>query len=489
MRRHLTYANVISSAICLIIAALVAAAPAAAEVTVEGSGEPAFTNSTGNTQWVRWQAPGGSDDYRLRARYYRDNVLVSEVTWPAPASGTAWLDWNGVAALEEGRTYAICVTGEFSFPNDSLFFPDGANSCVNGANEGKRTSTTIDRTKPTTSLVAAAGAEFTKQQTIPLSIGFQDATAGPFPATFVCVTAGAGPCDSGFTLSPSCSVPGSGGKNTTFTCGVDVSQQPDGPVTVCAIAADSAVPNNASSANQTGNASQANRSDPKCDTVVLDRQGPTLSVDASETVARTGEQGAFSATATDSGAGLDSSTWRWGFGDGTPELAGGSVSHSFGQPGTYVVAFRAKDELGNESVAQKTITVDAAPGDPGTPGTPSTPATPNDRAPGGAVTGRGLASVQIGDVTVLLPKRVRLGRVKQLAFGTRTDEAGRLTLRLVRGRKVYSRLIIRLTPGEASQRLRLPKGLKAGTYSVKIAFKATGAGWSAAASAKVALER
>jgi hypothetical protein len=325
MRRHLTSTNLISS-IIVILAALVAAAPAAASVTVEGTGEPAYTNSTNNTQWIRWQAPEGNDGYRLHARYYRDNVQVSEVTWTVGASGTAWLDWNGVATLEHGRQYGICVTGEFSLPNDPIYFPDGANSCTNGTNEGKRSSTTIDRSKPSTSVSIAEGADFTKQQTIPLSIGFQDDVAGPNPANFVCVKAGADPCG-GLAFKQECSVPSGPGKSTTFSCSVDASQLPDGPATVCAIAADAAVPNNPSSANQTGQASQANLSDAKCDTVVLDRQGPTLAVNASKTVVQVGEQVAFSRDATDPGSGVDTSTSSWEFGDGTPATAGAAASH------------------------------------------------------------------------------------------------------------------------------------------------------------------
>ena len=80
------------------------AAPASADVTVEGTGEPAFTNSTNNTQWVRWQAPGGTDGYRLRIRWYRDGVQLSEVTQAVPDSGVLWMDWAGVATLEEGKT-------------------------------------------------------------------------------------------------------------------------------------------------------------------------------------------------------------------------------------------------------------------------------------------------------------------------------------------------------------------------------------------------
>ena len=483
MKRHLT---------CIIfLAALVAAAPAAADVTVEGTGEPAYTNSTQNTQWIRWQAPAAADAYRLRARYYRDNVQVSEVTWSPGMSGTAWLNWSGVATLVHGGQYGICVTGEYSLPNDNLYFPDGPNSCSNGTNVGKRSYTTIDRSKPSTSVTVAGGADFTKQQTIPLSIGFQDDVAGPHPANFVCVKAGADPCSGGYDYLQACSVPGSGGKNTTFSCGVDASQLPDGPVTVCAIAADAAVPDNPSSADQTRTANQANLSDAKCDTVVLDRQGPTLALNASKTLVRTGESVAFSADTSDSGSGLDSSSSSWEFADGTPPNAGGAVSHAFDRPGTYVVTFRAKDQAGNEASAQKSITVEAPPsGATPTPGggTP-TPGggTPTPEPP---VTGDGkLPGVQIGAVRVSVPKSLRLGKVKQLLLRTQAEQAGTLTLRLMRGKKVYSRLTVGLAPGKTTQRLRLPRGLKRGTYVVKIAFKAKGAGYTAAGTAKVVLRK
>ena len=471
------------TALVTIVACLAVAGPAMAGVTVEGTGEPAYTNSTNNTQWIRWQAPEGIDGRRLHARYYRDNVQVSEVTWTVPASGTAWIDWNGVATLEHGRQYGICVTGEFSFPNDSLWFPDGANSCSNGTNEGKRSYTTIDRSKPSTSVALAGGADFTKQQTIPLSISFQDDVAGPNPANFVCVQAGSDPC-SGHQYLSACSVPGGPGKNTTFSCGVDASQ-PDGPVTVCAIAADAAVPNNPSSANQTGSATQANLSNSQCDTVVLDRQGPTLAVNASKTAVLVGEQVSLSPEASDSGSGLDSSASRWEFGDGTPAIAsGGSVNHSFDEPGTYVVTFHAKDQAGNESTAQKSITVEAAPGDV------TTPAGGGTTTPGGGTTtpGGSLPGVQIGSIRVVVPKSVRRGRARQLVLRAKSEQAGVLTLRLTRGGKVYSRLTVGVAPGETTQRLRLPKGLKRGTYAVKIAFKATGTSYTVAGTAKVAVK-
>ena len=59
----------------------------------------------------------------------------------------------------------------------------------------------------------------------------------------------------------------------------------------------------------------------------------------------------------------------------------------------------------------------------------------------------------------------------------------------MRGKKVFSRLSVGLSAGQTKQRLRLPKGLKAGTYTVKIAFKASGAGWAATGATKVSARR
>jgi hypothetical protein len=97
--------------------------------------------------------------------------------------------------------------------------------------------------------------------------------------------------------------------------------------------------------------------------------------------------------------------------------------------------------------------------------------------------------VQIGSVTVLVPKRVRLGRLRQLLLHARTEQAGVLTLRLVRGKRVYASRTVRLAPGESKQRLRLPTRLKHGSYTVKIAFRPTGVEWTAAGTARIAFQR
>ena len=389
--------------LCILIvlaAALAAAGPAAADVVPEGTGEPAYTNSTQNTQWFRTTVPSGAGAYRLRVRYYANNVLVREETVNSVSSGVFWANWSGVATLQHGGQYGICVQGEMSFPNDSLYFPDGPNSCSAGTMLGKRTHTTIDRSKPAVAVTAAGGAASTKDGSIPVSIAFSDDVAGPFASTWTCVTAGSDPCTQ-FDYSAACSVPGASGKSTTFACSADASQLPDGPVTVCARSADASVPDNPASATQTGTATQANLSDAQCDTVTLDRSVP----------------------APDSG---------------TPD------------PGTP---------------------------DPGTPapGTPTPGATP--------------AGLQIGSLNILVPKRFRIGRVRQLVVAANASKAGRLTLSLTRGGKVYSRLSVGLSAGKTKQRLRLPRRLKAGTYTVKIAFKASGAGWAATGTTKVSARR
>jgi hypothetical protein len=121
------------------------------------------------------------------------------------------------------------------------------------------------------------------------------------------------------------------------------------------------VPNNPSSASQTGTSVHANRSDAQCDTVVLDRQAPALALGASKTTVLTGEQVAFSSEASDAGAGLDNTSMRFELGAGAAPIAASSVSHAFAEPGSYVVTLRVKDRAGNQAVAQKVVTVEAAP--------------------------------------------------------------------------------------------------------------------------------
>ena len=395
------------SILIVLAAVLAAAGPASAEVIPEGTGEPAYTSSAKNTQWFRVTVPTGIGAYRLRYSYYANNALVNEVTVNNVTSGVYWADWSGVATLQHGGQYGICVQGQYTFPNDSLWISDGVNSCTAGVQLNRRSYTTIDRSKPAIAVTAADGAESTKNASIPVSMAFSDDVAGPYPANFVCVAAGTGPCGLK-QYSSQCSNPGGPGKSTTFTCNVDASQLPDGPVTVCAVSADASVPDNPSSVNQSQSADKGNLSEEKCDTVTLDRSVPTPPPSSDPTPPA---------------------------GDPTPPA-----------------------------------------GDPAPPaGDPASP-----------VEAGGL---KIGSLSLVVPKRVKIGKVRQLVVGANASQAGQLTLRLMRGTKVISRLSVGLSAGQTKQRLRLPKRLKAGTYTVTIAFKASGAGWAATGSTKVSARR
>jgi hypothetical protein len=287
--------------------------------------------------------PSGTGSYRLKVSYYANNALASEQTVNNATSGVFWANWSGVANLQHGGQYSICVQEQYTMPNDSLWISDGPNSCSMGTMLGRRSHTTIDRSKPAVAVTAAGGDATTKSGSIPVSIAFSDDVAGPYPSTWTCVTAGSDPCTQ-FDFSADCSAPGTPGKSTTFSCTADASQLPDGPVTVCARSADASVPDNPSSATQTSSAAQANISEAQCDTVTLDRSVPA------------------------------------------PD------------PGT------------------------PAPGTPA-PGAPNPGTTP------------GTGGLQIGSLTLQVPKRIKIGRAKQLVVGAHADQAGLLSLSLTRGRR------------------------------------------------------
>ena len=191
-----------------------------------------------------------------------------------------WANWSGVAALQHGGQCGICAQGQYRFPNDTLWFSDGPNSCSLGTMLGRRAYTTIDRSKPTATLQQASGAAFVKDGKVPVKIDFADDVAGPFPANFVCFRVGDGPCDTTagdvYGYDTSCSVPGSGGRSTTFACTADYGAMPDGSLTACVIAADASIPDNPSGTNQSGTADKANLSNPSR---VVARSGVRLDAD------------------------------------------------------------------------------------------------------------------------------------------------------------------------------------------------------------------
>jgi plastocyanin len=456
--------------------AAAAAGPASAQVQPAGTGEPAFTNSAQNTQWFEWPASSGADAYRIRYDYYENNALRTSpvVNAPNASSGSSWANWSGVATLQHGAQYGICAQGQYSFPNDSLFFPDGPNSCSMGTMLGRRAYTTIDRSKPTASVQLATGAAFVKDTKIPLRIDFADDVAGPFPANFLCFEIGGGPtnlCDASagkiYGYNAACSVPGSAGKSTTFSCTADYGAIPDGTVWACVRAADAAIPDNPNGANQTGTADKANLSDPSCDGVTVDRTAPTVAIGVASAAVNVGELVTFQATASDATSGLaGAGTWTWG--DNTASANGDAVSHTYTQPGTYEVALTVTDKAGNTATARKAITVTA----PATGGGPS-PAPPTPPTPPAGDDDEDEAEPP--SIELEAPRSAR-ARAKSIPVELTASDSGRVQLMLMRGSRVIARANVKLaTDGTADYRLRLPRNTKAGRYTLKATYRTASA--------------
>ena len=344
-------------------------ATASADVEVHGTGEPAFTSSSNNTQFVAYEAPSGSDAYRLTVVYSRDGVEVGRETVTAEQlKGSMWVNWSNIVPLplEQGHTYEICVSGAYSLPNDPLFFPEMIDSCEHGELVGKRTATTIDRSKPVVSIQAAGGATATRSTLLPLKITYDDAHSAPNPANFLCVAPGdsaSEACESRiYGYDAGCSQPAASSRNTTFSCQVETAglTPPDGRMFACVTAADSSVPDRPSTPDQSAPSGQANLSDKVCTSVILDRTRPTAAVNVPASVVE-GQELPFTAQVSDAHSGVAAGSVRWVWNDGTPASTGATASHVFRQPGTYNVQMQVADTAGNKTIVSKSVTVGAAP--------------------------------------------------------------------------------------------------------------------------------
>jgi PKD repeat protein len=471
------------------------AQPAVAQVQPAGTGEPLFTNSAQNTQFFEWPAQGaGIDAYQVQFRYYANNAETASPTVNyGTGAGTAWANWSGVAALQHGAQYGICAQGRYSFTNDSLFYPDGPNSCSMGTALGRRAYTTIDRSKPAAAITLAGGAAYTRDANVGLKVDFSDDVAGPFPANFVCFQYGGGPaglCDNAkgviYGYNAPCSVPAGGGKSTSFNCTADygsgASPAPDGPLWACVRAADAAIPDNPSSSNQSASADKANLSDPACDGVVLDRTAPAASITASSTAVKVGDLVTFQSQATDAISGVSAqSAWTWG--DNTAGGSGASATHTFTQAGTYEVKLAVADNAGNQGTATKTITVSALSGGGTTPGGGTTTPGGGTTTPGGGTTTPGGGTTTPGDdggdddadapvatIALSAPRKLAAANARTIRVALTASASGKVQLALVRGGRVVSRGGAAVVAGTSAHKLKLPKGIKAGRYTIKVTY-------------------
>jgi plastocyanin len=488
-----------------VLATFLLSAPAGAVVYVEGTGEPAFTNTATNTQWVRWQGSPSYDQYRLEFDMYAASQLVkTEATANvAPnGSGVTWINWAGVSALQEGTTYTICGFGRYwigGIPSRDT------GSCFDADQTSKRASTTVDRTSPTIAVKIDGGAPYSRTAKLNYNIDYSDSLAFPFPANFICRDVGSDPAtacaNAVHAYNEACSVPLGGMKKVTyFNCDEDLAAAnvADGPVTFCAVSADAAIPDNPNGPDQGAGADKANKSSRVCDSIVVDRTAPQATLTADKTSVLTGDLVTFGVQASDATSGLAADlAWKWG--DNTADGIGTAPTHSFTTAGAYEVKVAVKDAAGNESTATKVITVNPRP-TPGTTGgggggtTP--PPTQSTGGGSGTVTPApivkeagdgGTQEPRVAGLEVLAPKRLKLtAKTRALSIALTAEGPGTAALALVRAGKVHAQGTAAIAAaGTLGYRLRLPKKLKAGAYQLKISFTPKGA--SAATSKTVRL--
>lgn len=473
------------------------------------SGEPAFTNSANNTHWFSYQG-NGADNFRLVVNYFvgtGGGIFYTERTGTLgnPGLTNAYANWTGIPGvsvpLQEGQTYGVCVSGEDYYSYLSSWVPQiGGSSCSDAIIAGRRTATTIDRTKPTISVAVSGTDTFTRTVPIPVTISYTDNLAFPFPANFICARTGLDPsaaaaaCNAPgpaqYDYNANCSSPyNPGSKVTGFDCTVtDSPPVPDGPVTVCAIAADAAIPDNAAGPNQAQTADKANLSNAQCGYVVVDRTAPAASFTAPSAV-KVGDLVTANAAVTDGGSGAGAVTWNWG--DNTPTSGGTSGTHTYTQAGTYTITMSTADQVGNPASKTATITVSPAASG-GTPGS-GAPGGGTATGDGGTVakapsaqqiaqqvgaTGSGATqTTSAGGLDVLTARKVRISaKLRSLPIALTAESPGTAQFALVRGGRIVSKAGLSVTkPGSLGFKLKLPKKLKAGRYSLKITFVPAGA--------------
>ncbi len=499
--------------------------PAWAIMNVEGTGEPVYTKGTTNTHWLRAQS-NGFEGFRVAVTYFANNVSVyneTTVNLGVPSNNVLNVNWTGLPGnayntLQSGSTYGVCGAGQDYYAYLTSWVPElsGQSSCGAGILTNKRTNTTIDNSKPTVVASVNGTDTFTKNPQVNLRLDYQDSISPPWPATYVCVrTAATSPnpataCNGvTYQYEPLCSNRGSGlglanFATCTFTAPADA---PDGPITFCGVAADSAIPDNAAGADQFSGftSSNANLSDPGCGYVNLDRTAPQVGISGGAATAFVGDLLSFSASASDAGSGANGQ-YAWTWGDNTPNGNGVNASHTFTQAGTFQVTVATADGAGNPGTASRTVVVSAKPAPPGggggAGGSGGAGGAGGPSTGGGTTTGGGgtvtpppstqeiakqvgatggapgvTQTTSAGGLDVLTAKKVKITtKLKALPMALTAETAGKAQFALVRGGRIAAQGGITITkPGTLGFRLKLPKKLKAGSYSLRITFTATGA--------------
>lgn len=320
------------------------------------------------------------------------SICTNDLAFGTTPLGFTPYDTNTV--LQDGHTYRFCMAA-YIF-SGGVFWQTEPQA---GGQYLLCATTTIDRSRPTVAVTLANGQAVTNTRAVPVRIGYQDSISPPWPgpngtaSNWVCGAAFPTQCSPN-QVSPECSVPANPGSRVTdFTCTLNVPT--DGRYTVCAIGADSGIPDHSAAPwDGTANSTAANLSNPSCDDITVDTAGPSVTASADAVNVTVGQLVHLSATASDP-AGTPG-TFTWDFGDATTPGAGASTTHTYMHAGTYVARATTTDGVGNPGSGTVTITVTEpgggtpGGGDPGTtdPGTtdPGTPP-PGGTSPGGTAPG------------------------------------------------------------------------------------------------------
>ena len=496
--------------------------------------EPPYTKTTGNNAfWFGWQAVNGVGSSGVDYRYYlcintyRDtgsgsqqvefsngtngpgstNCTGSLRSGPSPSTGNnAFQPFSSSTVLQDGAFYQLCVTG---YRFEAVGFFSDNSSCA---------QTTVDRNKPAITAGVDGSATYTRDPTLNLHIGYQDATSPPWngsnsrASNWICFNKGSA-CTPTGQPDANCSVPnqGFGSRTNSFDCQASVGNQGDGQWYFCAYSADSAIPDNTAGTNQLyyGVSSNANLSTTQCGYVTLDRVAPNVTASSSATTVTAGDVVSFSASANDAVSGV-SGQYSWTWGDNTAGGSGATTSHTYAQPGTYVAHVTTTDGAGNTGEATKTITVNAAPGGGTTGGGTTGGGTTGGGTTGGGTTGGGTASTTPGTsegttgatpttqqltpttvsqqnggggaqattvagLSVVAPKTLKLAKAKSVTLALTPNSAGAAQVTLVKGSKIVASKGAKFGAAATySLKLKLPRKLKAGAYTLRIAFTPTG---------------
>jgi plastocyanin len=525
-------------------AVLGAAFTSSASASITGYNEPAYTKTSANNAfWYQWQAFTGTNGsnntsnytYYLCANTYRNGVQVeahngtagpgstnctnSLRSGPTPSSGNfSFLPFTAQTVLDDGARYTMCANG---------YYFDFFIWAQDNANFGNCPTTIIDRNAPAISASVNGEDVYTKNPVLALRIGYEDATSPPWfgsngrASNWTCVTRDVA-CTPGGQPDADCSIPNvNNSRINSFNCQADVSSIGDGKWFFCARSADAAMPDNPAGTNQLGGTSnQANLSGVACGSVTLDRVGPAVTANASATTVTVGQLVSFGASASDP-AGV-SGQFDWDFGDNTGHGNGAATTHTYTQAGTYQVKASINDGAGNTGVGTRTIVVNPAPSGGGTtpggggttPGGGGTTPGGGGTTPGGGGTtpgtstgtsgaiptqqpvttttvsqmagGGGAQTQVIGGLGVIAPRSLKIGKAKALLLALTPESAGKAEVALLKGSKIVAKKGATFgAAGTYSLKVKLPKKLKTGNYSLKVSFTATGASKAVTKSLKV----